>query len=521
MQLTQSFHKAALEQPDAYATVFRQRKTTFAQFVERVSRVAGALHALDVAHGDRIGILALNSDRYLEYVFGTLWAGAVVNPVNTRWSVSEIAYSLNDCGTAILFIDETFAHLAQPLRERCPVLRHVIWCGEGVPPAGMHGDDYEGWLGRATPAADAQRSGNDLAAILYTGGTTGVPKGVMLSHANLVSNALCALAAASRPVVQAVLHTAPLFHIGAMALVFQAALRGAKHVVLGGFDPGTVIETIAAEHVNETFVVPTMIKAMLDHPGFATHKLSSLTSVLYGAAPIDSTLLQRALGKLPASQFVQLYGMTEIAPVAAVLPAHCHTPDSQKLKSAGRPAPICEIRIVDPASGEPLPTGQVGEVAVRGPSVMMGYWNKPEETAKALRNGWMHTGDGGYMDEDGYLFITDRIKDMIISGGENVYSTEVENALLAHPAVEACAVIGIPDEKWGEAVHAVIVLRAGHQLTLEEIRDHCRQLIAGYKCPRSVAFRAELPLSAAGKLLKYKLREALVNNPAPAPNTPA
>lgn len=218
---------------------------------------------------------------------------------------------------------------------------------------------------------------------------------------------------------------------------------------------------------------------------------------------------------------MQLYGMTEIAPVAAVLPAHCHTPDGHKLKSAGRPAPICEVRIVDPVSGEPLPKGRVGEVAVRGPSVMMGYWNKPEETAKALRDGWMHTGDGGYMDEDGYLFITDRIKDMIISGGENVYSTEVENALLSHPAVEACAVIGIPDEKWGEAVHAVLVLRPSHHLTLEEVRDHCRQHIAGYKCPRSIEFRTELPLSAAGKLLKYKLREALMKAPGKAPHTPA
>jgi acyl-CoA synthetase (AMP-forming)/AMP-acid ligase II len=493
--------------------VFAGRRVTFAQFANRISRLAGALHKLGVAPGDRIGMLAQNSDRYIEYLYGTFWAGAVINPVNIRWSVNEIAYSLNDCGTEILFVDDAFLRLAGPLREQCPCLRHVIYCGDGETPAGMHG--YEQLVISSAPGPDAVRSGDDLAAILYTGGTTGAPKGVMLSHANLISNALSALAAAPRPVVEVTLHIAPFFHVGGLALVIQSALRQAKHVVLPAFDPQAILSAIVEERANETFLVATMLQAILDHPTFGAYDLSSLTSVLYGAAPMNSTLLHRALKALPSSQFMQLYGMTEIAPVAAVLPAHCHTPDGQKLnklKAAGRPAPICEVRIVDPETGETRPTGCVGEVVVRGPSVMLGYWNKPEETAKSLRDGWMHTGDGGYMDEDGYLFMTDRIKDMIISGGENIYSTEVENAILSHPAVQSCAVIGIPDQKWGETVHAAIVVRESQSLSAQQVIDHCRQLIAGYKCPRSVEFRAELPHSAAGKLLKYKLREAFKNS---------
>jgi acyl-CoA synthetase (AMP-forming)/AMP-acid ligase II len=513
LYLTQSFHKAAIERPDAYATVFSQRSVTFSQFVERISRLAGAFQKMCVAHGGRIGMLALNSDRYIEYLYGTFWAGAVINPVNTRWSVNEIAYSLNDCGTEVLLVDDAFLRLAGPLRELCPCLREVIYCGDGEPPAGTLG--YEHLMSTSAPVRDAFRSGNDLAAIMYTGGTTGAPKGVMLSHANLLSNALSALAAAPRPLVEVTLHIAPLFHVGGLALVIQSALRLVRHVILPNFDPEAVLTAIAEQKVNETFVVSTMLQAILDHPGFGSHDLSSLKSVLYGAAPMNSTLLHRALKALPASQFMQLYGMTEIAPVAAVLPAWCHTPEGQKLnklKAAGRPAPICAVRIVDPESGEERPTGSVGEVAVCGPSVMLGYWNKPEETAKALRNGWMHTGDGGYMDEDGYLFITDRIKDMIISGGENIYSTEVENAILSHPAVQACAVIGVPDQKWGESVHAVIVIRESHSVTAEQVIEHCRRLIAGFKCPRSIEFRAELPHSAAGKLLKYKLRDAFQNS---------
>jgi acyl-CoA synthetase (AMP-forming)/AMP-acid ligase II len=504
--LTQSLHKAVRENPSGVATRFAQRTTTFSRLVDRVARLAGALRNQGVAPGDRVAMLALNSDRYIEYIFGTLWAGATLNPVNTRWSVAEIAYSLEDCATGVLLVDDTFAGMVASLRDRCPCIRTVIHCGEAQTPADML--DYEQLVQTSEPIADSLRSGDDLAAVLYTGGTTGAPKGVMLSHANIASNVLSSLAAASRPEVKTVLQIAPLFHIAALSFVFQSMTRIATQVVLPGFEPGAVLRDIARYRVNEIFTVPTMLKMLLDEPTFAEHDLSSLKSIIYGAAPIDSALLRSAMERIPSSQFMQAYGMTETSPVSAVLPAACHVVDGPKLKAAGRPAPACEVRIVDPVTDEDRPTGTVGEIAVRGPGVMLGYWNKPEATASALRNGWMHTGDAGYVDADGYLYVTDRIKDMIISGGENVYSTEVENAILTHPAVQMCAVIGIPDEKWGEAVHAVIVRRPGHALTAEDVQAHCRQLIAGYKCPRSVEFRSEMPLSAAGKLLKFKLREA-------------
>lgn len=505
MYLTQALHKAVRENPSGIATVFAQRTVTFSQLSGRVARLAGALRRQGVSPGDRIGMLALNSDRYIEAIFATLWTGAVINPINTRWSVNEIAYSVEDCETEVLFVDDAFLGMVEPLRNRCPRIRTVIYCGEAQTPAGML--DYEQLVHSSEPIADALRSGNDLAAVLYTGGTTGAPKGVMLSHTNIASNVLSSLAATSRPEVKTVLQMAPLFHIAALSFMFQSMTRIATQVILPGFEPAAVIRDIAQYRVDEIFTVPTMLKMLLDQPPLSNHDLSSLKNIIYGAAPIDPALLQRAMERIPSSQFLQAYGMTETSPVSAVLPTACHIANGPKLKAAGRPAPACEVRIVDPASGNDCPMGVVGEIAVRGPGVMLGYWNKPEETAKALRDGWMHTGDAGYFDADGYLFITDRIKDMIICGGENVYSTEVENAILTHPAVQFCAVIGIPDEKWGEAVHAVIVVRPGHELYAEAVQTHCRQLIASYKCPRSVEFRNELPLSAAGKLLKYKLRE--------------
>ena len=299
-----------------------------------------------------------------------------------------------------------------------------------------------------------------------------------------------------------------MFHIAGLAVAIQLALRLARQVVLPGFTPAGVLDAIESEGVTEVFLVPTMLHFLLEEPTFGGHDLSSLGTLLYGAAPMDGALLARALARLPGVEFAHVYGMTELVGAITALPAWYHTAEGQragKLRSAGRPFIFTEIRILD-ERGEPVPSGTVGEIAARGPMLMSGYWNRPEETAAALRDGWMHTGDGGFMDEEGFLTVVDRIKDMIISGGENVYSAEVENAILAMPGVAMCGVIGVPDERWGERVHAVLVLQPGVVLAPEAVIAHCRSVIAGYKCPSSVEFRTELPLSPVGKLLKYQLR---------------
>ena len=507
MYLTQPLHKALLERPRDTAIVFGRRRHTFTQLTERVSRFAAVLKELGLQQGDRVGMMSLNSDRYVEYLHGVWWAGGVINPVNIRWTASEVAYGLDDCDTQILLVDEAFRAMAGELRGVSRCLRTVIYAGDGDVPEGMLG--YEALMAAAVPVDDAGRCGDDLAAIMYTGGMTGLPKGVMLTHGSLYVDLLASLAAVPRPGNAVGVQAAPMFHIGGCSLSLQLMMRLAKQVILPAFDEVAILQAIQSERGSEIFLVPTMIKRFIEHPRFAEFDVSSLAMVLYGAAPIDAALLAQAMKALPETEFAQFYGMTELSPSIVSLAPWYHKPEAghpERLRSAGRPFPIAEVRIVD-EDGKPVPNGTVGEIVARGPMVMAGYWNKPEETARALRGGWMHTGDGGTMDDDGFIYVVDRIKDMIVSGGENVYSAEVENTIAQMPEVSMCAVIGVPDDQWGERVHAVIVLRAGCELTPDDVIAHSRRLIAGYKCPRSVEFRAELPLSAAGKLLKYRLRE--------------
>jgi acyl-CoA synthetase (AMP-forming)/AMP-acid ligase II len=509
MNLTQPLHKGLRERADFTVLVCGARRLTFTRFVDRVARLAAALKTLGVQPGDRVGMLGLNSDRYVEYLYGSWWAGAVINPVNVRWNPREVAYSLDDCDTRVLLVDHRFAGIAGELKHLSRSLRTVVHVGDpgdGEPPAGMPG--YEALLAGAAPVPDAMRGGGDLAAVMYTGGTTGMPKGVMLTHDNLSINALAAVAAAPRPPEAVGINAAPMFHVGGCGLTLQLMLRLCKQVILPAFDEVAMLDAIRDEGGSETFMVPTMIKRLIEHPRIREYDVSGLELVLYGAAPIDSVLLAQAMEAFPGAGFCQMYGMTELAPVATVLPAWCHHepgPDA-RLRSAGRPVPTAEVRIVD-RDRRPVPPGTAGEVTVRGPTVMAGYWGRPEQTAQALRDGWMHTGDGGYLDEHGFLHIVDRIKDMIVTGGENVYSAEVENVIAQMPQVSMCAVIGVPDDEWGERVHAVIVPRPGHTLGADEVIAFCRDRIARYKCPRGVEFRTEMPLSAAGKLLKYALRE--------------
>ena len=507
MYMTQCLQRTLQQNPDHLATIFAERRHTYREFGERVARLAGALQSLGMAAGERVGMLALNSDRYLEYIMGVWWGGGVLNPVNVRWSVPEIVYSLDDCSTAILIVDEHFAALAEEIHKTTRHAPQFIYAGEGEVPAGMLG--FEQLIAQAHPVEDAGRGGADLACIMYTGGTTGFPKGVMQSHLNLWS--ACMPRMVDMPPIRGglLLHVAPLFHVAGLARALIQFLAGESHVLVSGFDALQTLQIIEQERVTETLLVPTMILALLAHPDFERYDLSSLKRLTYGASPSAGDMVEQVLARFPDIELSHSYGLTEACPVVSSnLPCN-HTPEARisgLSRSVGRGGLGVNVKIVDP-QGHEVPRGTVGEIIVRGPNIMQGYWNKPEETAKAVRNGWLYTGDGAWMDEQGYLFIVDRLKDMIVSGGENVYSAEVENVLARHPAVAQCAVIGIPHAQWGEAVHAVVVCKPGSQVDAEQLRLYCREFIAAYKCPKTIEFRDELPLSAAGKVLKRELRK--------------
>ncbi len=503
MHLTQSIHRAYQQNPDRCATIFGSRIRTVAEQYDRVARLGGALLELGLHDGDRVAILALNSDRYLETLMATQWAGGVVTPLNTRWSAPEILYALDDSQTSVVFVDANFAPLIASLEDRSDGYKFVIFMDDGPEPDGMR--SYEELIDGTPPAPDRYRGGDDLAGIFYTGGTTGEPKGVAISHTNFLTSAMGAQA--TYPCMRAggrLLHAAPMFHLAGLGAWMIQSMVGGTDVIVPAFDPPAVLQTIEEHGVTSALLVPTMIQMLIDHPDAATRDLSSLGVVLYGASPISTAVLDRAMKCFSSAEFVQAYGMTELSPIATLLSPSDHADESLQ-RSAGRASVNSQIKVVDEDDVE-VPVGTVGQVLVRGGHVMQGYWGKPEATAEALKGGWMHTGDAGYLNDRGYLFVVDRVKDMIISGGENIYSTEVENALAKHPAVAACAVIGVPDDRWGERVHAVIVLKAGASATDTELQAHARELISSYKIPRSMEFRDGLPISAAGKVLKRELR---------------
>ncbi len=506
MHMTLGLHKALQQRPNEEGIRFMGRSMTYAEFGDRVARLAGALRKLGVATGDRVAMYSLNSARYLEYDMAVPWAGGVLNPVNIRWSPAEILYSLDDSGTSVLIVDDTFKAAAAAMAGQAKTVRHVIYAGDGETPAGML--NYEDLIAQSEPVEDAYRHGDDLAGIFYTGGTTGFPKGVMLSHANLASAAMSSLLVGNLGADARFLHCMPMFHLADFGPVVGLFVSGGAHVVIPMFDPRLTLETIDRERINQTLMAPTVLQMTLDwidaNPEAAAKiDLSSLQKLFYGASTISQTLLERARKAFANVGFCQGYGMTELSPTAAILLPEDH--HGKRPRAAGKAVANVELKIVD-GEGDEVPRGTVGEIIVRGANVMLGYWNKPQETAKAVRNGWMHTGDGGYMDDDGFVYIADRIKDMIITGGENVYSGEVENALASHPAVKQCAVIGVPHEKWGETVHAVVVPKADQMVDLASVQAHCRDLIAGYKLPRSLEIRDALPMSSVGKVLKNELR---------------
>ena len=498
---------------DRTAVVDRDVRHSYSEMGRRVAALDTGLRSLGVGRGDVVALLMLNSHRHLELWFAVPRGGAVLNDLNIRLAPAELAFILADCGAVALVVDDAFAPLGLELAAGCPSVRAVVYAGTGEPVAETIAYESLVEAHAAAPAPMSEVPEDAVAGIFYTGGTTGMPKGAMLSHRNLVENAKHVLIAWGYREDDIYLHAGPMFHLADGASTYSLTACGGCHVIIPAFEPELTVATIAAERVTRALLVPTMLNLIVNHPQTPSHDLSSLRQVIYGASPMPPELLRQVVATIGCA-WAQAYGMTEASPLVTFLPARDHElgiagiePHATRLRSAGRPVFGVEVSVRD-EHGQPVDPGVPGEVWVRGPNIMLGYWQRPEETAAALdADGWYRSGDAAHMDADGYVYIVDRVKDMIISGGENVYSTEVENALYSHPAVLEAAVFGVPDERWGERVHAAVVLRPGHDAQAEELIEHCRQLIAGYKLPRSVELHADaLPKSGAGKVLKRELR---------------
>ncbi len=508
MQGTQFLRQAVACQPRGLATISGARRRNWSEVGARVPRLAAALRAFGIADGAFVAALGFNSDRYVELFFAVPWAGGAFAPLNIRWSPAENAYALTDSHASVLFVDESFIDQARELKAQLDWVKTLVFMGEGETPEGMIA--YEDLIARHEPMEDANRSGEDLWVIFYTAGTTSHPKGVMMSHRALFVATLGYIAMLPDSEDLKFLYVAGFFHFAGASALLYITMLGGTHVLLPKFEPVPVMRAISEHGVTNMVLVPTMINMLVRHPEFDQYDLSSLRTCVYGGSPMPEALMRLAMSKLPTWRFYQIFGMTETGGFASMLRWRDHQlsgPKTSRMRSGGQPAPGNEVRILLP-DGAYAPPNTLGEIVVRSDSLMTGYLNNPDASAAALRNGWMHTGDAGTIDEDGFLYVADRVKDMIVTGGENVYSIEVERALFLHPAVREAAVIGVPSEQWGEGVHAVIVLNEGASATPEQLTAHCRELIGGYKVPRSYEFRAEpLPVTSVGKVRKNALRD--------------
>jgi long-chain acyl-CoA synthetase len=492
--LSWPLQRAALVHGDAVAVVDGERTLTYGKLARRVGALGAALDDLGIGAGGRVGYLGVNSLAHFECWLAVPAFGRVLVDLNFRLAADELAFMVDDSGVEVLVVDETQLEVGRMLHRRCGGLRQLV----------VDGPAYEA-LVAGDEAAPPGVEPETLAAISYTGGTTGTPKGVMLSHGNLLANARHNLIVTGHRPEHRFLHVCPMFHVAGTSNVFACTWVGAAQVILPRFEAAPVLAAIERERITHTALVPTMLAMLLNAPESAGTDLSSLLNVQYAASPISPEVQRRVLERF-ACEIAQFYGMTEAAPTVSHLSPDDHRRHPDRLRSMGTPVPGVQAEIRSPI-GEPLPAGEVGDLWVRGPNVMLGYWNRPEATAEALVDGWYRSGDLVRSDDRGYLYMVDRLKDMIITGAENVYSVEVEAVLLAHDAVAEAAVFGVPHARWGEAVHAVVTARPGATPTAEELIAHCRSRIAGFKLPRAIDVRPDpLPKSGAGKLLKNDLR---------------
>jgi long-chain acyl-CoA synthetase len=494
----------ARERPDQIALHFEGERISYDALDRRASQVAQGLLRAGIAPKTRVAVLAKNHPGFFELWFGAAKANVVLVPVNFRLAPPEIAYVVNDARAELLFVGPDFYDIVEKVAPELAGVRAIIAL-DGKHPAWT---GYAAWRDREKPVDPLlPHRGDDCAIQMYTSGTTGHPKGAQLSHDNLLTllpGALRTWGLWRDDDVNLV--CMPLFHIGGSGWGLVGLYRGIENVVTRDFDPPAILRLIEERRITKALFVPAMMLFLLQAPQCRETDFSSLDLIVYGASPAPIDLLRSAL-KVFGCGLAQVYGLTETTGAITYLPPEDHGEHAiERMKSCGKAADGIEIKVVD-ALGQALPAGEVGEVVCRTPQIMLGYWNLPDASARAIRDGWFHTGDAGYLDKDGYLFIYDRVKDMIISGGENIYPAEVESALFGHPAIADVAVIGVPDAQWGEAVKAIVVKKPGVPVSEKELIDYARQRIAGYKVPRSVDFIDALPRNPTGKILKRELRK--------------
>lgn len=471
--------------PLAPALIKDDRILSFSELSRWTDRIAADLIHRGLKRDDRLAVLLLNCPEYVPIIMACARLGIIVVPMNTRYSQAEVDAVIEDCGPRGIIRHNALPKPAKSLEWEV-VLDDTQLGAEGELPEPMYDPDA-------------------IFGLFYTSGTTGRAKGVMLTHANLHANNLHTLPHIQLGPGKCYLHAAPMFHLADFPCLLMSLGSGACQVTIPRFELQSFCAMVQLHRVTNALLIPTMINFLTQYPELNSFDLSSLETTFYGGSPIAPEVLKRAREKLPRVKFSQGYGMTEASPILTILRDHEHLPD--KLLSCGKPPYGIDLMVADP-DGNPMPTGESGEIAARGANVMKGYWNKPEETARTIRNGWLFTGDIGQQDAEGFFYIVDRSKDMIVTGGENVYSTEVESAIYSHAAVKEAAVIGIPDKQWGELVMACVVVRDDCTVTADELIDHCRKYIANYKLPRRVEFYPnELPKSGTGKIMKRTLRD--------------
>lgn len=498
--------------PERTATIFEGRHQTYGEFQERSLRLANALAKMGVGRGDRVATIHVNCPQHIETYFATAMLDAIYVPMNFRVKKDELTYMLNNAGPKVLFVGERYMDLVLSAVPDVQSVEHYVALDHTT----TNWPSYEELLGSATaeerfPEADE----DDSTIILFTAGTTGEPKGVMLTHNSFSSYILSSVSPVDPELEERNILTVPLHHVAGIQAVLAAVYSGRSLIIQRQFEPAEWMELVQSERANRAMMVPTMLKQLLDHPKFQEYDLSSLEVITYGAAPMPVPVIKKAIGEFPGVRFINAFGQTETASTITMLPPEDHVLDGppeeverklKRLASIGKPLDDVEIRIVT-EDGDDVPRGETGEIVAKGDRLMKGYWGNENATKEAVRNGWLYTGDLGYFDDDGYIFLSGRAKDFIKRGGEMVAPEEVEQVLHSHPSVEEAAIIGVPDDHWGERVRAVVVVKSEPLVSDTALIEYCRERLASFKRPESIVFVEELPRNPLGKVLKRVLRE--------------